>query len=70
MNALDSRTIRTVLVAVIGYAIVTFGLPDQFASETVKSAIADIIVFGGFALVAWYRKNAQGMIERWWGRSD
>lgn len=65
MNALDSRTIRTVLVAMIGYAIVRFGLPKDFASETVKAALADVIVYLGFALAAYYRKHATGHISRW-----
>lgn len=68
MNALDSRTIRTVIIAMIGYAVVRFGIPDQFASEPVKAAIADLIVYGGFALAAWYRKHAQGEIQAWWRR--
>lgn len=67
MNALDSRTIRTVIIAMIGYAVVRFGIPDQFASEPVKAAVADLIVYAGFAIAGWYRKQAQGEITRWWG---
>jgi hypothetical protein len=65
MKALDSRTIRTILVAMIGYAVVRFGIPEQFASDAVRLAIADIIVYGGFALAAWYRKHARGEINKW-----
>jgi hypothetical protein len=68
MNALDSRTIRTIIVAMLGYAVVRFGLPDQFASDAVKSAIADLIVYAGFALAAYYRKHAQADIRKWWGK--
>lgn len=67
MNALESRTIKTILIAVIGYAVTKYGLPDQFANQTVKSAIADVIVGAGFALAAWYRKTARGAIKQWWG---
>lgn len=67
MTALDSRTIRTVIIAMVGYAVVRFGIPDDFASEPVKTAIADLIVYGGFALAAWYRKHARGEINKWVG---
>ena len=65
MNAIDSRTIRTIIVAMIGYAIVRFGLPADFAPDHVKGAIADVIVYAGFALAAYYRKHATGHIARW-----
>ena len=69
MNALDSRTIRTILVAALSYAFVKWAVPSSFASETVKGAIADVIVYAGFALAAWYRKKATDSVDKWWGRS-
>ena len=67
MNALDSRTIRTLILAAVSYAFVKWAVPDQFASDMVKNALADIIVYVAFAAAAYYRKHAQGAIERWWG---
>ena len=68
MNALDSRTIRTLILAAISYAFVKWAVPDHFASPVVKDALADIIVYVAFAAAAYYRKHAQGVIDRWWGR--
>lgn len=68
MNALDSRTIRTILVAALSYAFVKWAVPSSFASEAVKGAIADVIVYGGFAVAAWYRKKAHVQIDQWWGK--
>lgn len=67
MNALDSRTIKTIVVAAIGYGMTKYAVPDQFASPAVKSAIGDVIVYAGFGFAAWYRKNARVDIKKWWG---
>ncbi|MCP4410199.1 MAG: hypothetical protein GY807_21140 [Gammaproteobacteria bacterium] len=68
MNALNSRTIKTILIAAFGYAMTKYAIPEQFASHTVKSAIADIIVYTGFGIAAWYRKNARTDIQNWWSK--
>ena len=67
MNALDSRTIRTIVYAIVAYTLARHAVPDQFSNDMVKGAITDLIVYGGFALAAWYRKHAQGEIKRWLG---
>lgn len=69
-NALDSRTIKTLLVAALSYTFIKFAVPDAFGSEMVKGAIADFIVYGAFAVAAWYRKNARVQIDRWFGGRD
>lgn len=66
MKALDSRTIRTILVAALGYAMTKYAIPDQFASSVVRGAIADVVVFSGLGIAAWYRKNARVDIQNWW----
>ena len=66
MTSLNSRTIRTLILAAIGYAITRYAVPAEFASPMVQSAVADIIVFLGFGLAAWYRKNAHVAIKGWW----
>lgn len=68
MNAIDSRTIRTIVFAVVAYTLARWAVPAQFDNDMVKHAITDLIVYGGFALAAWYRKHSQGAIKRWWGR--
>ena len=69
-NALDSRTIRTLLVAALSYSFIKYAVPGAFGSEMVKGAIADFIVYGAFATAAWYRKNVRVHIDQWFGRRD
>ena len=64
-TSLDSRTIRTLVLAGVGYLVAKYALPDQFASPMVQGAVADIIVLGGLTLAAWYRKHARVYIKGW-----
>lgn len=64
--AIDSRTIRTIILAIIGYTGVRFAIPESFMSQELHGALADVIVYAGFAIAAWFRKNARVRVATWW----
>ena len=69
-NALDSRTIRTIILSLIMYVMAKYAVPKHFSNAVVQGAVADVIVFVGFSVAAWYRKEARGTIKSWWGHRD
>ena len=52
------------------YVMAKYAVPKHFSNAVVQGAVADVIVFVGFSVAAWYRKEARGIIKSWWGHRD
>lgn len=55
--AINSSIIRAAAISAISYLAVKYGIPEDIMTPTVKSVVADFIVVGGGALVAYLRKH-------------
>lgn len=55
--AINSTIVRTAVLSGISYLAVKYGVPEDIMTPTVKSVVADFIVVGGGALIAYLRKQ-------------
>lgn len=69
-TALQSRTMRMVLLALIGMAAKWLAipmLPDDVSNEVIFIVLggADLAISGAIAAAGWFRMKARKIIDRW-----